>query len=176
MAGWATTGSTTARFARLSLDYFPEQTTARGKGESIPREAYDDYTNFLRSGSAGDFARAGGLDQLPFWRKIEEHPAYDAFWQGQALDKIMAKLPLTVPTMWLQGLWDQEDMWGAIHCYEAVEPKDASNDKNYLVMGPWRHSQVNYEGFSLGPPALGRGYLAAVPPRCAASILQPVSA
>jgi putative CocE/NonD family hydrolase len=138
-------------FREIGLDYFTEQTTVRGKGESIPREGYDDYTNFLRKGSAGDFARSGGLEQLPFWRKIEEHPAYDAFWQGQALDKIMGKVPLTVPTMWLQGLWDQEDMWGAIHSYEAVEPKDTSNDKNYLVMGPWRHSQVNYDGFSLGP-------------------------
>ena len=138
-------------FREIGLDYFPEQTAVRGKGESIPREGYDDYTNFLGKGSAGDFARSGGLEQLPFWRKIEEHPAYDAFWQGQALDKIMGKVPLTVPTMWLQGLWDQEDMWGAIHSYEAVEPKDTSNDKNYLVMGPWRHSQVNYDGFSLGP-------------------------
>jgi hypothetical protein len=42
-------------------------------------------------------------------------------------------------------------MWGAIHCYAAVEPKDTNNDKNFLVMGPWRHSQVNYEGYSLGP-------------------------
>ena len=58
---------------------------------------------------------------------------------------------MKVPTMWLQGLWDQEDMWGAIHCYQAVEPKDTNNDKNFLVMGPWRHSQVNYEGFTLGP-------------------------
>ncbi|MFZ0038896.1 MAG: CocE/NonD family hydrolase, partial [Candidatus Acidiferrales bacterium] len=99
----------------------------------------------------GDIGRFYGLEQLPFWRKLEEHPAYDAFWQGQALDKIMASLPLKVPTMWLQGLWDQEDMWGAIHSYEAVEPKDTNNDRNYLVMGPWRHSQVNYEGFSLGP-------------------------
>ena len=63
----------------------------------------------------------------------------------------MASVPLKVPTMWLQGLWDQEDMWGAIHTYEAVEPKDTNNDKSYLVMGPWRHSQVNYTGFSLGP-------------------------
>jgi len=55
------------------------------------------------------------------------------------------------PTMWLQGLWDQEDMWGAIHSYMAVEPKDAGNDKNYLVMGPWFHSQVNREGRTLGP-------------------------
>ncbi len=73
------------------------------------------------------------------------------FWQGQALDKMMAKVPLKVPVMWLQGLWDQEDMWGAIHSYEAVEPKDTTNTMNYLVMGPWRHSQVNYEGYSLGP-------------------------
>jgi putative CocE/NonD family hydrolase len=138
-------------FREIGIDYFTGQTVARGKGVGNPREGYDDYTNFLDKGSAGDIGRFYGLEQLPFWRKLEEHPAYDAFWQGQALDKIMASLPLKVPTMWLQGLWDQEDMWGAIHSYEAVEPKDTNNDRNYLVMGPWRHSQVNYEGFSLGP-------------------------
>jgi hypothetical protein len=138
-------------FRQPNLDYFSGQTAARGKGESIPREGRDDYTNFLARGSAGDFARAGGLDQLPFWHKVEAHPAYDAFWQGLALDRIMASLPLKVPVMWEQGLWDQEDMWGAIHSYEVVEPKDTNNDKNFLVMGPWRHSQVNYDGYSLGP-------------------------
>jgi putative CocE/NonD family hydrolase len=138
-------------FRQNNLDYFTEQTAARGAGLPIPRENRDDYTNFLAKGSAGDFARAAGLEQLPFWRKVEAHPAYDAFWQGQALDKIMATLPLKVPVMWEQGLWDQEDMWGAIRCYEAVEPKDSANDKNFLVMGPWRHSQANYDGYSLGP-------------------------
>jgi len=63
----------------------------------------------------------------------------------------MSQQPLTVPTMWIQGLWDQEDMWGAIHCYLAVEPKDTGNTRNYLVMGPWRHSGMNYDGSSLGP-------------------------
>jgi putative CocE/NonD family hydrolase len=134
-----------------NLDYIAEQTSAQGRSPAIPRAGYDDYTNYLRKGSAGDFARAGGLDQLPFWLRFEKHPSYDEFWQGQALDKIMASVPLNVPVMWLQGLWDQEDMWGAIHCYEAVEPKDTNNDKNFLVMGPWRHSQVNYDGYSLGP-------------------------
>ena len=137
-------------FRAINLDYFAEQTQVRGSGQMIPREGRDDYTNYLKIGSAGDFARYGGLEQLPFWRRVEEHPAYDAFWQGQALDRIMAKVPLKVPVMWLQGLWDQEDMWGAIHSYEAVEPKDTTNSMNYLVMGPWRHSQVNYEGYSLG--------------------------
>ena len=138
-------------FRQVNLDYFTEQTTARGDGEAVPRLNYDDYTNFLEIGSAGDFARYGGFQQLPFWRKIDENPAYDAFWQGQALDKLLTKLPLKVPVMWEQGLWDQEDMWGAIHSYEVLEPKDTNNDMNFLVMGPWRHSQANYDGSSLGP-------------------------
>ncbi len=138
-------------FREFNLDYFTEQTIARGDGSDIPRLNYDDYTNFLEQGSAGGFARYGGLEQLPFWRKIEEHPAYDEFWQEQALDKIVAKVPLKVPVLWEQGLWDQEDMWGANHCYAAVEPKDTNHDMNFLVMGPWFHSQVNRVGWTLGP-------------------------
>lgn len=138
-------------YRQTNFDYFTGQTSVRGSGESVTRQGYDDYENFRRAGSAGDFAKAAGLDQLPFWRKVAEHPAYDAFWQEQALDKTMAAQPLKVPTMWIQGLWDQEDMWGAIHSYLAVEGKDARNDLNYLVMGPWRHSGVNYEGSTLGP-------------------------
>jgi putative CocE/NonD family hydrolase len=137
-------------FRQTNFDYITGQNAKRGKGEEITRTGFDDYTNFLTAGSAGDYAKAAGLDQLPYWRKLSEHPSYDAYWQGQALDKEMAKQPLKVPTMWLQGLWDQEDMWGAIHSYEAMEPKDKGNDKNYLVMGPWRHSQVNYSASSLG--------------------------
>jgi uncharacterized protein len=138
-------------FRQVNFDYFTSQTTVKGSGTSIPRETFDDYETFRRAGSAGNFAAAAGLEQLPWWRKILEHPAYDAFWQAQALDKTMAAQPLKVPTMWIQGLWDQEDMWGAIHCYLATEPKDSNNDVNFLVMGPWRHSQVNYDGASLGP-------------------------
>jgi uncharacterized protein len=139
-------------FRQPNFDYFVGQTTARGGGKTIARHGADDYDNFLRAGSAGSFAAAAGLDQLPFWKKISEHPSYDAFWQGQALDKIMgAQPPSKVPTMWIQGLWDQEDMWGAIQTYLATEPKDANNLMNYLVMGPWRHSGVNYDGTTLGP-------------------------
>jgi putative CocE/NonD family hydrolase len=138
-------------YRQVNFDYFPEQTAVRGEGNPIVRQGADDYENFRRAGSAGSFARAGGLEQLPWWRKVTEHPSYDQFWQAQALDNTMAALPLKVPTMWIQGLWDQEDMWGAIHSYLATEPKDTGNERNFLVMGPWRHSQVNYDGSSLGP-------------------------
>ena len=91
-----------------------------------------------------------GWIKLPWAVKMMEHPNYDGFWQGQALDKLIAEHPSQVPTMWLQGLWDQEDMWGAIHCYLALKAKNQA-DHNYLVMGPWFHSQVNREGYNLGP-------------------------
>jgi len=138
-------------FRQASFDYIIGQTSAKAKGDDGVRGGIDDYESYLRAGSAGDFARAAGLDQLPFWRKVSEHPSYDGYWQNQALDKLIAAKPLKVPTMWVGGLWDQEDMWGAIHAYTATEPKDAANDRNYLAIGPWRHSQVNSDASSVGP-------------------------
>ena len=137
-------------FRQNDFDYVSEQTTKRDEGESVPRNALDDYEAFLKAGSAGAYARLHGLDQFPWNEKMIEHPAYDAFWQGQALDKLVAEHPSQVPTMWIQGLWDQEDMWGAIHCYMALKARGQA-DHNYLVMGPWRHSQVNYDAYNLGP-------------------------
>lgn len=138
-------------YRQVNLGYFTGQMTARGAGSEIARATNDDYTNFLRAGSVGAYAKAAGLEQIPAWHKVSQHPAYDAFWQPQALDKLLAKLPaITVPTMWEQGLWDQEDMYGGHTAWAALEPKDADNTRNFLVMGPWRHSQANYDGSSLG--------------------------
>ena len=137
-------------FRQTNFDYTSEQTAKRDEGESVPRGAYDDYEAFRQAGSAGAYARLYGIDQLPWNEKMIEHPAYDAFWQGQALDKLVAEHPSPVPAMWIQGLWDQEDMWGAIHCYLALKARGQA-DHNYLVMGPWRHSQVNYDAYNLGP-------------------------
>jgi uncharacterized protein len=137
-------------FRQSNFDYTSSQTTKKDAGDPVQRDAYDDYEAFRRFGSAGAYARAHGLHMLPWAEKMMEHPAYDAFWQGQALDKLVAAKPSQIPTMWVQGLWDQEDMWGAIQSYLALRAK-GQTDHNYLVMGPWRHSQVNYDGFNLGP-------------------------
>jgi putative CocE/NonD family hydrolase len=137
-------------FRQPNFDYTFGQTAQQGAGDSIQRDSYDDYEAFRRAVSAGNYARIHGLDQLPWAVKMMEHPNYDGFWQGQALDKLIAEHPPQVPTMWLQGLWDQEDMWGAIHCYLALKAKNQA-DHNYLVMGPWFHSQVNRDGYNLGP-------------------------
>jgi putative CocE/NonD family hydrolase len=106
---------------------------------------------FLRAGSAGALARERGMEQLGFWRKLTEHPAYDAFWQQQAMDKILAAQPLTIPVMLVHSLWDQEDIYGDIAVYKAIKPKDTDNNKVFLVLGPWHHGQEIREGSSLGP-------------------------
>jgi len=137
-------------YRQTNFDYIFGQTAAKDDSNQIARNGYDDYSNFLALGSAGDYAKHYGLDQLAFWNKVAEHPAYDAFWQGQALDPVIAAQPLTVPRMIVASLWDQEDMYGAISTYEATEPKDTANDRNFLVLGPWRHSGVNYDGSMLG--------------------------
>ena len=138
-------------FRNINLDYFSGQTEEKGEGKSVPRPGIDDYATFLRAGSTGDYAKAAGFDQLPFWKKIAEHPAYDAFWQQQALDKSLAKEPLTVPTLIVASEWDQEDKYGWSAVYKVLEPKDKANDKLSLLFGPWPHSGANYDMPSFGP-------------------------
>ena len=137
-------------FRNPNLAYIASQNAARGEGEKIVTGINDDYEAWLRAGSASDFAHLYGVDQLNFTKKLFEHPAYDSYWQEQALDRILAKRPLNVPTMTVVGRWDQEDIYGAYATYAAVEPQDKTNKLNSLVVGPWRHSGVNYEGSTLG--------------------------
>jgi len=136
-------------FRLANIAWIGGQTGYKGEGKAPSTGGWDDYDNFRRVGSAGDWAKLRGYDQLPFWRKMSEHPAYDEFWQGQALDKMLAANPSNIPTFWEQGMWDQEDMYGAIHAWEAMKSAGKLGS-NYLVMGPWRHSQINRNGETLG--------------------------
>src|SRR6266853_471739 len=113
--------------------------------------------NPMVDGWMGDdwFHYGAFLEQIGFWRKILDHPAYDAFWQQQAMDKILAAQPLKVPTMLVDSLWDQEDIYGATAVYKAIKPKDAGNDKVFLVMGPWHHGQEIDDASRLGALKFG---------------------
>ena len=57
---------------------------AQERRRSGGRSHYDDYDMFMQAGSAGELGRRRGLEQVGFWRKILEHPSYDAFWRDQA--------------------------------------------------------------------------------------------
>jgi putative CocE/NonD family hydrolase len=141
-------------FRQEMVSYVYGQTVARNSSQSWFRGGMDDYNAFLKAGSADAYARRLGLGQLPFWRRLTQHPAYDAYWQEQALDRILARRPLPVPTLIVGGLWDQEDVYGAPALFDAV--KGSGKGKVHLVLGPWHHGQLSGPALSLGPMNFGQ--------------------
>ncbi len=137
-------------FRQQNLGYIYEQEGTRDNRAKWWTSHYDDYDEWMAAGSAGEMGRLHGAEQVGFWRKVLEHPSYDAWWRDQAVDKILADQPLKVPVMLVDSLWDQEDIYGAIAVYKAIKPKDTNNDKVFLVMGPWHHGQEIGDGSSLG--------------------------
>ena len=137
-------------FRQQNLSYIYEQAGTRNNTAKWWTSNYDDYDTFMQAGSAGELARRRGLTQIGFWNKVAAHPAYDAFWSDQAVDKILAREPLQVPTLLVHSLWDQEDIYGAIAVYKAIKPKDTANDKVFLVLGPWHHGQEIEDASTLG--------------------------
>src|SRR6267378_1619054 len=137
-------------FRQQGMSYIYDQEATRRSDVQWWTSHFDDYDMYMQAGSAGELGRRRGLEQVGFWRKLLDHPNYDAFWGDQAVDKILAAQPLKVPVMLVHSLWDQEDIYGAIAVYKAIKPKDTGNDKVFLVMGPWHHGQEIRDGSSLG--------------------------
>ncbi len=137
-------------FRQQNMPYIYEQVASRTNDYKWWTSNYDDYDMYMQAVSAGELGRRRGLEQIGFWRKLLEHPNYDSFWQEQAVDKILAKQPLKVPVMLVHSLWDQEDIYGDIAVFKAIEPKDTNNDKVFLVLGPWHHGQEIGDGNALG--------------------------
>lgn len=137
-------------FRQQNMPYIYEQVGTRSNEAKWWSSHFDDYDMYLQAGSAGELGRRRGLEQIGFWRKLLEHPSYDAFWREQAMDKVLASQPLKVPVMLVHSLWDQEDIYGDIAVYKAIKSKDTTNDKVFLVMGPWHHGQEIEDGSTLG--------------------------
>src|SRR6476659_2200580 len=134
-------------FRQEMMTYIYGQTADRNSEERRFPGAYDDYSAFLSFGSAGAYGRAMGMEQLPAWVRLTQHPAYDEYWQDQAVDRILSRSPLTVPTLFVGSEWDQEDIYGAPAVFEATK----ASPNAHLVLGPWHHGQENGPAAALGP-------------------------
>jgi hypothetical protein len=132
------------------IEWMYQQTATKDASKMLPLGYNDLYAAFLDAGSAGDFSRRYGVDRLPAWKRILDVPAYTGYWREQALQDALAKAPHKVPTLTVHGLFDQEDSFGALASYAAMERHDAANDRNFLIVGPWHHSQYRSDGFSVG--------------------------
>jgi putative CocE/NonD family hydrolase len=142
-------------FREDSLVYAHDQEATRDSKVKWWSDHYDDFDTWLAAGSAAGMVRMHGLDQVGFALKLLNHPAYDSFWQNQAVDKLLAKEKLSVPVMLVHSLWDQEDIYGNIAVYKAIKPQDPDNSKVFLVAGPWFHHQQRLDGSAIGAIQFG---------------------
>ena len=134
-----------------TLEYIYGQEATRRSEEQWWSGFRDTYQAYLEAGSAGAMAASHGLSQLGFWRALAAHPAYDEFWQDQAVDKILAAQPIKVPMLLVDGLFDQEDIYGGPAVFQALAPKDPQGNLVHLVLGPWNHGQGRRQGRGIGP-------------------------
>jgi putative CocE/NonD family hydrolase len=78
-------------------------------------------------------------DSIKFWNDAFAHPDYDEFWKSRDPRPFLKNV--TPAVMTVGGWFDAEDLYGALHTYQAIETQNSQSVKNFLVMGPWSHGQ-----------------------------------
>jgi putative CocE/NonD family hydrolase len=99
-------------------------------------DRYDTYDWYLALGPLANVNARYLQGRIPTWNDYVAHPHYDDFWKQQTLVPYLTRV--RVPTLNVAGWWDQEDFYGPLRIYEALEEHDAEN-VNFLVVGPWNH-------------------------------------
>jgi uncharacterized protein len=139
---------------RLSygFEYASRMETTRGQ-VFFSFDRYDTFEWYLRLGPLSNVNALYLHHQIPTWDDFVNHPNYDSFWQRQAVAPYLTSVK--VPMLNVTGWWDQEDFYGPITIYEALEKHD-SKHLNYLVSGPWNHGGwAHGAGRKLGPVDFG---------------------
>lgn len=134
---------------RLSYGFEYAYMMESGKGSAqYPFDRYDTYAWYLGLGPLANVNRQIFKGRIATWNDFSAHPDYDGFWKRQAFPGRGREVK--VPTLNVAGWWDQEDFYGPIAIYQALEKGDRKG-LNHLVVGPWKHG-----GARVGPgDALG---------------------
>ena len=118
---------------RLSYGYEYVYGVESARGGANPSfDTYDMYEWYLKKGALSNFL----TPTLPTWKDFIEHPAFDAFWKSRSASHYLKTA--AVPTLHVAGWFDQEDFYGPMKAYLALEKNDAQK-KNFVVIGPWNH-------------------------------------
>ncbi|MCU0456346.1 MAG: CocE/NonD family hydrolase [Bacteroidales bacterium] len=99
----------------------------------------DNYEFYLSLGAVKNIAPKYFGDSIKFWNDAFSHPDYDDFWKARDPRQHLKNVKPAVMTV--GGWFDAEDLFGTLNTYEAIETQNPQTVKNYLVMGPWSHSQ-----------------------------------
>ena len=122
---------------RLSYGFEYAFMMEAGKGNAqFAFDRYDTYDWYLSLGPLSNVNARLFNNKIATWNDFLAHPNYDAFWQRQSFAPNVREV--TVPTLNVAGWWDQEDFYGPLAIYQALERHDPKG-LNHLVVGPWKH-------------------------------------
>ena len=97
----------------------------------------DAFNFFLHLGPLKNTQSPKYFNQRSYiWNEYLQHDTYDHYWKSRNIRQYLKNI--RVPVMVVGGWFDAEDLFGALHTYEAIEKQSPVNN-NYLVMGPWTH-------------------------------------
>ena len=127
-----------------------------GKERSGPLQNYgglmfrenlqDAYQFFLELGPIKNTQSAKYFNHRSYiWDEYLAHDTYDGYWKARNLRPHLKNI--IIPTLVVGGWFDAEDMFGALHTFEAIKHQSPVN-KNHLVMGPWTHGGWAYPQWS----------------------------
>jgi hypothetical protein len=111
----------------------------------------DAYEFFLAFSSLQELEQRFFQGRVPDWDDLIVHADYDEYWQRRNVLHLLDDVRPAV--LHVAGWFDAEDFRGPIDLYHRVESSD-DQDRNYLVVGPWKHGGWNVQtgetGESLG--------------------------
>jgi len=110
------------------------------ESQHFPFDRYDTFDSYLALGPLSNVNARYLHGAVPTWNDYVAHPDYDEFWRRQTV--IPHLRDVKVPTLNVAGWWDQEDFYGPLAIYDALERHDAPGI-NRLVVGPWNHGGWN---------------------------------
>ena len=124
----------------------------------LPIGSWDTYDWYRRLGPLSNVQAKYFRGRVPTWSAFVAHPTYDSYWQTRAAQRVLSSP--AVPTLTVGGWWDQEDRYGPLATYRALERGDSSG-RNFLVMGPWNHGGWRNESrrMAVVDPGTSEGYL-----------------
>lgn len=123
---------------RLSygFEYAGSMELSTDMSRELPIGTWDTYDWYRNLGPLSNVNAKYFHGKVPTWDAFVAHPAYDAYWKARAVQRRLESP--AVPTLVVGGWWDQEDRYGPLATYRALERGDTAN-RNFLVMGPWNH-------------------------------------
>ncbi len=138
------------------LSYGFEYASMMETGKDVQQfsfDTFDTYDWYLSLGPLANVNKKYLHEKIPTWNDYVAHPDYDEFWKRQTMIPYLREVK--VPTLNVAGWWDQEDFYGPIQIYEALERHD-THHLNHLIVGPWNHGGWSGgAGDRLGPIAFG---------------------